>query len=80
MKTETQNDTYQNTDADRVGRGALESPLLRMGAARQLFGCGRTTMYKHLRNGLPSYKIGGSRMFKETDVLDFIERHREAGR
>lgn len=33
-----------------------------------IFGVDRTTIYSWIRNGMPSYKVGGVRMFVEADV------------
>lgn len=54
-------------------------PSLTTRQVAERLGCSQDTIWRLLRLGKApaSYVIGGRRLWKETDVLDWIEQHRQ---
>lgn len=53
----------------------VEQVLLTFSEAQEFLRVSHQTIYKLMKEGLPSHKIGGKRMFLKEDLFEWIKRH-----
>jgi excisionase family DNA binding protein len=53
----------------------VERVLFTFSEAQEFLRVSHQTLYKLMKEGLPSHKIGGRRMFLKEDLVDWIKRH-----
>jgi excisionase family DNA binding protein len=53
----------------------VERVLFTFAEAQEFFRVSHQTLYKLMKEGLPSHKIGTKRMFMKEDLLKWIKEH-----
>lgn len=53
----------------------VEQVLFTFAEAQEFLRVSHQTIYKLIKQGLPSHKIGTKRMFLKTDLIKWIEEH-----
>jgi excisionase family DNA binding protein len=53
----------------------VERVLFTFSEAQEFLRVSHETLYKLMKEGLPSHKIGGRRMFLKEDLVDWIKKH-----
>jgi excisionase family DNA binding protein len=60
---------------ENKARKRLERAYLTFQEAQEFLGVSHQTLYKLIREGLPSHKIGKKRVFLKEELLQWIREH-----
>lgn len=61
--------------ARKKPKGKVERIFRTFAEAQEFLGISHQTLYKLMKEGLPSHKIGGKRVFLKKDLVKWIENH-----
>ena len=59
----------------KIEKEPIEQILLSITEASKMLGVSHTTLYKLIREGLPSHKVGKRQMFLKEDILKWVQEH-----
>ncbi len=59
----------------RKSEGSIERIFLTFSEAQEFLGISHQTVYKLMKEGLPSHKIGKKRVFLKEDLIRWIKDH-----
>jgi len=59
----------------RKSEGSIERIFLTFSEAQEFLGISHQTVYKLMKEGLPSHKIGKKRVFLKEDLIRWIKEH-----
>lgn len=54
---------------------SVERPFYTFQEAQEFLGVSHQTLYKLMKEGLPSHKIGKKRVFLKDDLIQWIKQH-----
>lgn len=63
------------TETEKSSPGNIERIFYTFQEAQEFLGVSHQTIYKLIKQGLPSHKIGKKRVFLKEDLIQWIKEH-----